>query len=66
MGGSAIAEGEGEVLPVVYEPVEGEDPSIRGISVCETERELDLSADRRRRELRQHPVPRSWNRDERA
>ena len=66
--GGAIAEGEREVLPVVDEPVEGEDSSIRRISVCEPQGQLDPGADRRRWEPRQHPLPRSasWNRDERA
>ena len=67
MGGSAIAEREGEVLPAVDEPVEAEHPSVRRVPVGEPQGQLDLGADRRRRESRQHPVAhRSWNRDERA
>ena len=68
MRGRAIAEREREVLPTVDEPVEAEHTGVGRIPVGEPQRQLDLGADRRRRESHQHPFPRSasWNRDERA
>src|SRR4051794_17162085 len=43
----AGAEREREVLPTVDEPVEAEGPRVRHVSVRESQRQLDLGADRR-------------------